>query len=49
MSDEIRAQLLDTLTRRLGEMDVSSLQQLEALTQQSPDHGPAAFLAGGSL
>jgi hypothetical protein len=44
MSDEIRAQLLETLTQRLGEMDVSSLQQLEALTQQSP-----ARVTGGAL
>ncbi len=36
MSDEIRSQLVEKLTQRLSEMDVSSLQQLDALTQQTP-------------
>ena len=44
MSDETRAQLLETLTQRLGEMDLSGLQQLDALTQQAP-----AGAAGGLL
>jgi hypothetical protein len=55
MSDEIRAQLLETLTHRLSEMDVSSLQQLDALTQQTPAHLPDGtfsrrqFMAGAAL
>jgi hypothetical protein len=45
MSDEIRAQLLETLTQRLSEMDVSSLQQLDALTQQAPARMPGDTLS----
>jgi hypothetical protein len=45
MSDEIRAQLLERLTQRLGEMDVSSLQQLDALTQQSPARATGSALS----